>query len=184
MDDTEELRQLIRRLLVEILHSDATLRAELLGADVVARPLATAEASTPYVTAAPAELHEYLDFGDAAAIRVRGHRIWIEDVLYEHVYRALGADELVQRFPTLTPVQIHAVLLYYYRHQTTLDRHLADWLDHSQRAWAAQQRTPAPVVEKLRRVRAERDASGLPADALSCWPPRLPGLGLLADGGG
>ncbi len=80
-------------------------------------------------------------------------------MLYEHIYRALSADELAARFPTLTLAEIYAVLLYYHRHQPELDRRLAAWLDHSQHAWAAQQRTPAPVVEKLRRVRAERDAS-------------------------
>lgn len=158
MRDTEELRQTIRRLLVEMLHNDAALRTELQRAAAV-RPLTTAETSVAYAPAASAELTDYLDFSDPPAIRLRGHRIWIEDVLYEQVYRALDADELAARFPTLTPAEIHAVLLYYYRHQAALDRHLAEWLDHSQCAWAAQQRTRAPVMEKLRRVRAERDAS-------------------------
>jgi len=157
MNDTEDLRQTIRRLLIDLLHNDAALRTELQRA-AAARPLATAEAGVAYAPTAPAELTDYLDFSDPPAIRLRGHRIWIEDVLYEHVYRALNADELAARFPTLTPAEIYAVLLYYHRHQAVLDRRLADWLNHSQRAWAAQQRTPAPVVEKLRRVRVGRDA--------------------------
>lgn len=76
-----------------------------------------------------------------------------------YVYRTRNADEPVARFPTLTPAELHVVLLYYHRHQPALDHRLAAWLDHSQRACAAQQRPPAPVVEKLRRVRAEQDAS-------------------------
>lgn len=158
MNDGENLRQTIQRLLIDLLRNDATLRAEVQRA-LSARLLATAEAGVTYAPAAPTELSDYLDFSDPAAIRLRGHRIWIEDILYEHVYRALSADELAARFPSLTPAELHAVLFYYYHHQAALDRHLAEWLDHSQRAWAAQQRTNAPVLKKLRRMRAERDTS-------------------------
>lgn len=159
MAEPEDLKQTIRRLLRELLHDDPLLRDELRQALLAPSTPAVAEASIAYLTDEPGSLTDSLDFSDPPAIRLRGHRIWLEDVLYEHVYRALNADELAARFPTLTLAEIHAVLLYYYRHQATLDRRLAEWLDASQRAWAAQQRTPAPVMEKLRRLRAERDAS-------------------------
>lgn len=161
MYDTEELKLTIKRLLIEMLHSDPELRSEFLHEDAAARTPTVAEASVPYLAADATELAEYLDFNEPNAIRLRGHRIWIEDVLYEYVYRALNADQLAVRFPSLTQAEIHAVLLYYYRHQAAMDRHLADWLDHGQRAWAAQQRAPTPVMEKLRRLRTERDAPAL-----------------------
>ncbi|HHY55808.1 MAG TPA: DUF433 domain-containing protein [Chloroflexi bacterium] len=157
MDDREELKQTIRDLLIEIVQSDSELRSELIRMGDTAPPSAVAESGAAYLVASSQELTEYLDFSEPDAIRLRDHRIWIEDILYEHVYGGLNAEQLATRFPTLTQADIYAVLLYYYRHQASLDRRLEDWLLHSQRAWVAQQRSSTPVIEKLRRLHAERN---------------------------
>src|ERR671937_495539 len=58
-------------------------------------------------------LEDYFDFLSQNEIRLRGHRIGIEDVLYEHIYNELTPAELAERFPTLSAEQIYATILYY-----------------------------------------------------------------------
>ncbi len=48
------------------------------------------------------QLEDYFDFLAPDDIRIKGHRIGIEDVLYEYIFNAKSPDELQRRFPTLT----------------------------------------------------------------------------------
>jgi uncharacterized protein (DUF433 family) len=101
------------------------------------------------------QLEEYFDFLAPDAIRIKGHRIGIEHVLFEHIHNAMAPDELAVRFPTLTLEQIYAVLLYYQRNRPALDRYLADWIEEGRRRWEEQSQNPTEDMLKVRRYRAE-----------------------------
>ena len=105
------------------------------------------------------QIEEYFEFVAPNEIRLKGHRIWIENILYEYIHNALSPEELALRFPTLSLEQIYATLLYYVRNKTTLDQYLTNWLDHSQRMWQAQAQNPTPAMLRLRQLRAERTTS-------------------------
>jgi len=66
-------------------------------------------------------LHDYFDFLAPNDIRLKGHRIGIEDILYEYIHNAMSPDELATRFPTLTLEEIYATLLYYIRNGSQRD---------------------------------------------------------------
>jgi uncharacterized protein (DUF433 family) len=104
------------------------------------------------------QLEDYFDFTDPDAIRIKGHRIWIEDVLYEYVYRHLTVEQLAERFDTLSLDKIHATILYYLVNQEPIDAYLADWIAHGQRMLEEQQQRHDPVIERLRRTRRVLDA--------------------------
>lgn len=59
------------------------------------------------------QLEDYFDFQRADDIRVKGHRIGIESVLYEYIHRARTAEEIQQMYPTLTLEEVYATVLYY-----------------------------------------------------------------------
>lgn len=99
---------------------------------------------------------EYLDFLAPDEIRIRGHRIGIEDLLYEYVYNEMTPAELAARFPSLSLEEIHAVLLYYYRNQAAMNSYLSDWLAFGEQMRTQQAADPAPVILTLRRVREQR----------------------------
>ena len=101
------------------------------------------------------QLEDYFDFLAPDDIRIKDHRIGIEDVLYEYLFNAKTPDELQRRFPTLTLEQIYATLTYYHSHQTQIDAYLNDWIEFGKRMRAEQERHPDPVMLKLRRLRAE-----------------------------
>ena len=41
------------------------------------------------------DLSRYIDVDDADGPKLVGHRIWLYDVLYEHVYNRRRADDLL-----------------------------------------------------------------------------------------
>ena len=102
------------------------------------------------------QLEDYFDFLAPDDIRIKGHRIGIEDVLYEYIFNARSPDELQQRFPTLTLEEIYATLTYYHRNQEKIDAYLNDWIEFGKRMRAEQERNPDPFMLKLRRLRAEQ----------------------------
>lgn len=49
---------------------------------------------------------DYFDFQRPDDIRIKGHRIGIESVLYEYLFTAQTPEEMTTRFPTLTLEQM------------------------------------------------------------------------------
>ena len=105
------------------------------------------------------QLEEYFDFLAPDDIRIKGHRIGIESVLYEYIHRAQTPEEIAERFPSLTLDQIYATILYYLRNKQQTDAYLTAWLEHGERMRAEQALHPTPAMLKLRQVRAERIAA-------------------------
>lgn len=48
--------------------------------------------------------------------RIRGTRIRVQDIVVEHLYHGLCAEEIVGEFPHLTLGDVYAALAYYYDH--------------------------------------------------------------------
>ncbi len=120
-------------------------------------------------------LEDYFDFLSQNEIRLKGHRIGIEDVLYEHIYNELSPAELVERFPTLSAEQIYATILYYLNNRERLDSYLAKWLEHGQRMREEQERNPTTAMLKLRRAKAEQMGEPLGKRLLK-FAGTIPGL--------
>jgi uncharacterized protein (DUF433 family) len=105
------------------------------------------------------QLEDYFDFLAPDDIRLKGHRVGIESVLYEYVYRAQTPEEIASLLPTLSLDQIYATILYYLRNREKIQAYLTAWLEHGEQMRAEQARHPTPAMFKLRQVRAERIAA-------------------------
>ena len=110
------------------------------------------------------QLEDYFDYLASDDIRLKGHRIGIESVLYEYVYRAQTAEAIASLFPSLSLDQIYATILYYLRNKEQVQAYLTAWLEHGERMRAEQVRHPTPVMLKLRRFMAERIAAERKSD--------------------
>jgi excisionase family DNA binding protein len=53
--------------------------------------------------------------------KIDKHRIKVHHVAYEHVYRKMDVDALLERFPTLNRAEIHAALSYYYANREEIE---------------------------------------------------------------
>ncbi len=102
------------------------------------------------------QLEEYFEVLAPDDIRIKGHRIGIEHVLYEYIHRGKTAEEVAARFPTLTLEQVYATILYYLHNKEAVSRYLADWLDYCHRAQGEDRRRRPEFYAKLQRLFAER----------------------------
>lgn len=104
------------------------------------------------------QLEEYFDFLAPNDIRIKGHRIGIETILYEYIYRNRTPEEIQTSYPSLTLEEVYATILYYLHNQETVNQYIADWLEwgHQQRKKQAQ--NPPPPAARLQKIKAEREA--------------------------
>src|SRR5262245_9645668 len=105
------------------------------------------------------QLEDYFNFIAPDDIRIKGTRVGIETVLYEYIHRAQSPEEIAERFPSLTLEQVYATILYYLRNKDAVSTYLAEWLEQGRRAREEQRGNPAPFIEKLRRLKAERETA-------------------------
>ncbi len=102
------------------------------------------------------QLEDYFDFLAPNDIRLKGHRIGIETVLYDYIHRGRTPEQIIASYPSLTLEEVHATIVYYLHNQTTVSRYLAEWLEYGNRMRAEEERNPTPAILRLRQVRAER----------------------------
>jgi len=105
-------------------------------------------------------LEDYFDFLAPDDIRIKGHRIGIETVLYEYIHRAQTPEAIRERYPSLTLEEVYATVLYYLHHRERVHAYLTDWLNYCREAETAFDADPPPGVERLRRLREAREAAG------------------------
>ena len=101
-------------------------------------------------------LEDYFDFLAPDDIRLKGHRIGIDDVL-RYYLEGYTPEEIAANLPSLSPEQIHATITYYLHNRAEVDAYLARlaaWREQHYREWES---SPSPVVQRLRAARAQRE---------------------------
>jgi uncharacterized protein (DUF433 family) len=104
------------------------------------------------------QLEDYFNFLAPDDIRLKGTRIGIETILFDYLFRARTPEEIARTYPSLTLEQVYATVLYYLHHKKAIDAYMTDWLEWAERMREEQRHNPPPVANKLRRLRAERNA--------------------------
>jgi uncharacterized protein (DUF433 family) len=107
-------------------------------------------------------LNDYFDFLSADDIRIRGHRIGIEDILYYYL-EGYSPEEIGAQFPSLTQEHIFATITYYLRNRPELDAYLARQAarqEENYHAWTAQE---SALIDRLRDLQARRRQKRLAA---------------------
>jgi uncharacterized protein (DUF433 family) len=105
-------------------------------------------------------VEEYLDFLSERTIRVKGTRIGIETIVREY-HLGATSEEIVLRYPTLSLLQVHAVLTYYLANQPMVEAYLERVRQSQEEAWQEQQQRPSEFVRSLR-ARLEQQRRLLP----------------------
>jgi uncharacterized protein (DUF433 family) len=105
-------------------------------------------------------LEDYFDVQSPDDIRIQGHRIGIESILYEYLEHHRSPERIAKIYPSLELDQVYATILYYLRNRESIDRYMKNWLDFGEQMRAEQARNPSPVVARLRRLLAMTAAGG------------------------
>ncbi|HBY93859.1 MAG: DUF433 domain-containing protein [Ardenticatenaceae bacterium] len=107
-------------------------------------------------------LEDYFEFLTPDDIRLKGHRIGVDDVLWYYL-EGYTPEETVANLPTLTLEEVHATITYYLHNRPEVDAYLsrlAASREARYREWAA---NPPPVVERLRKLKQQRPPAQTPA---------------------
>jgi len=102
-------------------------------------------------------LEDYFDFLAPDDIRLKGHRIGIETILWDHLELGLSAEEIALRYPTLSLEQIYATLTYYWRNREEIERYLRSIDQEMERRRQEQALSPTPAVKRLREMAKKRE---------------------------
>ena|SRR5436305_1386833 len=102
------------------------------------------------------QFDDYFTFLGPDDIRIKGHRIGIESILYEYIHRGQTAEQIAERFPTVTLEQVYATILYYLHNKEQVSNYVAEWLEDARQKREEQSKKNSPFVERLRRLKAER----------------------------
>lgn len=105
------------------------------------------------------QLEDYFDVLDEHDIRLKGTRIGIETILYDFVHRSQSPESIAQKYSTLTLEQVYATITYYLHNKETMKKYLAEWIEHGRQMREKQAQNPTPVMLRLRRIKAEREAT-------------------------
>jgi uncharacterized protein (DUF433 family) len=111
------------------------------------------------------KLEDYFDFQAEDDIRIRGSRIGIESVLYEHIHRSQTPEQIAARFHTLTLEQVYATILYYLHNKEAVSAYLADWLEYCREA--REKDLTDPAATRLRERLQKAKAAGAETTAAS-----------------
>jgi len=102
------------------------------------------------------QLEDYFDILSPDDIRIKGHRIGIDDIL-ERYLDGSTPEEIVAYYGTLRPVEVYATITYYHQNRHEVEAYL-----HRLHAWREQHRQeldtqePPPVVTRLRALSMQR----------------------------
>ena len=105
------------------------------------------------------QIDDYFDFLDPYDIRVKGHRIGIETILFDYVHNTMTAEEIAKKWATLSLEQVYATILYYLSNKDKLDAYLTGLIEYGRHIREEQERNPTAVMVRLRRIKAERETA-------------------------
>ncbi len=101
------------------------------------------------------QLEDYFEFFQPDDIRIKGHRIGIEDVIKYHL-EGYTSHQILEKLPSLTLEKIYATLTYYYQNKEQIDvyiQRINEWQEEQYQQWLNSE--PSPVIKRLRRLKAK-----------------------------
>lgn len=103
------------------------------------------------------QLENYFDFISPDDIRIKGHRIGIDNVI-NYYLEGYSPEEILANFPSLSLEKIHATITYYLHNRTRIDAYLLRLTLLSQQRYEEWNVNPSPIVQRLRTLKAANGA--------------------------
>jgi len=106
------------------------------------------------------KLEVYLDVISEGDIRIKGHRIGIDDVLYYYL-EGYTPEEIIVHLPTLSLEKIYAAITYYLGHRTEMNKYLSELSAWRELRHQEQASRPSPVLQRLKDIKHQREQAAL-----------------------
>lgn len=105
-------------------------------------------------------LEDYFHFLSNDDIRVKGHRIGIEDIL-KYYSQGYSAEEIIRELPTLNLEKIYATLTYYHQNKQKIDNYLLNLEQKREQHYQKWLAKPSPLIQRLREAKANKISKNL-----------------------
>ena len=111
------------------------------------------------------DVRDYFDFIDETSIRIKGHRVYIDEVLEQRL-QGKEPEEILRCFPKLPLEKIYATLLYYEANKTEVEAYLERVKQQQKRLDQEWRHAQGPTLvlvkerERLRKAREKQIAAG------------------------
>jgi uncharacterized protein (DUF433 family) len=102
-------------------------------------------------------LEDYFEFLEPDEIRIKGHRVGIESILHKYL-AGQPVEEITRQYDSLRAVDVYATITYYLENKDEVDAYLRRIDARIAEDMARSDANPAPVVERLRKLKAQRQA--------------------------
>ncbi|MBW4532942.1 MAG: DUF433 domain-containing protein [Pleurocapsa minor HA4230-MV1] len=106
------------------------------------------------------KLEDYFDFQSADDIRIKGHRIGIEDVL-NYYLEGFTPEEIQANLPTLSLEEIHATITYYLHKRSQVNKYLTRLREYQAKRYQKFKDNPPAIIQKLQAEKIRRTATNL-----------------------
>jgi uncharacterized protein (DUF433 family) len=104
------------------------------------------------------KLEDYFYFQSENDIRIKGHRIGIEDVL-NYYLEGFAPEEIQANLPTLSLEEIHATITYYLHQRSQVDLYLKKLQKNKEQSYQKFKSNTPAIVQKLKKIKAERSTT-------------------------
>ncbi|MDZ7962990.1 MAG: DUF433 domain-containing protein [Aulosira sp. DedQUE10] len=98
------------------------------------------------------QLEDYFDFLSEDDIRIKGHRIGIDNVL-DYYLEGYTPEEIAANLPTLSLEQIHATVTYYLHNRASINASLSRLAAWREQRYQESVAHPSPLVQRLLNIK-------------------------------
>ncbi len=101
------------------------------------------------------QLEDYFDFISPQDIRLKGHRIGIDDVLRCYL-EGYAPEEIAVHLPTLSLEQIYAAITYYLHNRSEMNKYLSELAQWREQRYQEHTARPSPLAQRLKTLKYQR----------------------------
>ena len=102
------------------------------------------------------QLEDYFEFLDPDDIRIKGHRIGIDDVLTYYL-QGYSPEQSLEELPSLNLEKIYATLTYYLHNRAEMDAYMLRLSKRREQHYQEGLANPSPLALRLRALKAQRE---------------------------
>ncbi|WP_107669158.1 DUF433 domain-containing protein [Cyanothece sp. BG0011] len=104
------------------------------------------------------QLEDYFLFISEDDIRIKGHRIGIDNVLF-YFLEGYTPEEIKAVYPDLSLEKIYVTITYYLQNQQEIDAYLLRIQQWKESHYQESLKNPSPQRQKMQRIKQHRQAS-------------------------
>lgn len=101
------------------------------------------------------KLEDYFEYLSVNDIRIKGHRIGIQDLI-SYYLEGYSPEEILRELPSLNLEKIYATITYYLHNRSELDTYLLRLSKSNEKSYQKFVNNPPALVKRLKAKKAQR----------------------------